>query len=249
MAKTGYGKTWEVPHMPAKDWMCWNAVLRLTLPVMAAVLVMILALQGLSAGTQGVEDMLKGPLLMVLTGLLAMFLPILWLVFLLQGEDVLACTVDNQGVHVRVMLPCATRLKLLMRLKSPALLKNADAEGTVCVATSDLKWKDVRRVQLWPEKLLILFYAPAQWMRLALPCSAFTWEETLAFISEKIGKKKTVKLPEELKPAKAVKSAPKKARTQQVTMLDNWNEPEEWPAQQDVPPLEEVLDEVREDPL
>jgi len=110
MAKTGYGKTWEVPHMPAKDWMCWNAVLRLTLPVMAAVLVMILALQGLSAGTQGVEDMLKGPLLMVLTGLLAMFLPILWLVFLLQGEDVLVCTVDNQGVHVRGMLPCAGRM-------------------------------------------------------------------------------------------------------------------------------------------
>ena len=35
-----------------------------------------------------------------------------------------------------------------------------------------IAWKDVSRVQLWPEKCMVLFYAPAWWLRTDLqPCA------------------------------------------------------------------------------
>ena len=55
-------------------------------------------------------------------------------------------------------------------------------------------------------------------MRVSLPCTPFTWEDALDFIRDKIGKKKTVILPEECRqttPAKA--KAAKPIRTHQLT--------------------------------
>ena len=249
LAKSAVRVAWCAEHHPVSDWISWNAAMRILLPLAGMVFLLVLLLEAMAGGFQAVDDLLRSGLLFALLGLLIIVAAVLLLAFILQGEDLQDCVVDGRGIHIQQYLPQPTALKLLLRLKSPSLMQQYDpAEGILLISQKELLWKDIARVQLWPEKTLILFYAPAWWMRLALPCSAFTWEETLAFISEKIGKKKTVKLPEELKPAKVVKSAPKKARTQQVTMLDNWNEPEEWPAQQDVPPLEEVLDEVREEP-
>ena len=86
-------------------------------------------------------------------------------------------------------------------------------ENLLLVSSTEIAWKDITRVQLWPEKNMILFYAPKWWMRLALPCTPFTWEDALDCIREKIGKKKAVTLPEicrQAAPAKA-KAKPKKA--------------------------------------
>ena len=204
---------WCVDHHPVRDWMCWNAVMRLLLPVMAATILLVILLEAIMGGLDGVAMLLGGGLLVSLTGIMGMVLTVMLLVFILQGDDLLDCVVDARGIHVQKYLPEPTALKLVLRGKSPRMLDAMGDENLLLVSSTEIAWKDITRVQLWPEKNMILFYAPKWWMRLALPCTPFTWEDALDCIREKLGKKKAVTLPEicrQAAPAKA-KAAPKKA--------------------------------------
>ena len=204
---------WCVDHHPVRDWMCWNAVMRLLLPVMAATILLVILLEAIMGGLDGVAMLLGGGLLVSLTGIMGMVLTVMLLVFILQGDDLLDCVVDARGIHVQKYLPEPTALKLVLRGKSPRMLDAMGDENLLLVSSTEIAWKDITRVQLWPEKNMILFYAPKWWMRLTLPCTPFTWEDARDCIREKIGKKKAVTLPEicrQAAPAKA-KAAPKKA--------------------------------------
>ena len=213
LAASAVRLAWCVDHHPVRDWMCWNAVMRLLLPVMAATILLVILLEAIMGGLDGVAMLLGGGLLVSLTGIMGMVLTVMLLVFILQGDDLLDCVVDARGIHVQKYLPEPTALKLVLRGKSPRMLDAMGDENLLLVSSTEIAWKDITRVQLWPEKNMILFYAPKWWMRLALPCTPFTWEDALDCIREKIGKKKAVTLPEicrQAAPAKA-KAAPKKA--------------------------------------
>ena len=249
---------WCVEHHPVRDWMCWNAVMRLLLPVLAATLALVILLEALLGGTAGVTALLGGGLLVSLAGILGMLLALVLLVFILQGDDLLDCVIDGRGIHVQVYLPHPTALKLLLRGKSPRLMDSG--EDMLLLSSREIAWKDIQRVQLWPEKNMILFYAPKWWMRVSLPCTPFTWADALDFIREKIGRKKTVILPEECRqtaPAKA--KAVKPAKTHQLTfeeVAEKFSVPDDQP--EDIPPettqelesdftsLADVLDEIKE---
>ena len=75
------------------------------------------------------------------------------------------------------------------------------------------------RVQLWPEKCMILYYAPASWLRIAVECTPFTWEDVMGLTREKLGKKRKIRLPQSLviPPApKAKKTKPQAAASPEV---------------------------------
>lgn len=208
---------WCVDHHPVRDWMCWNAVMRLLLPVMAATILLVILLEAIMGGLDGVAMLLGGGLLVSLTGIMIIVLTLMLLVFILQGDDLLDCVVDARGIHVQKYLPNPTALKLVLRGKSPRLLDSLNGENLLLVSSTEIAWKDIQRVQLWPEKTMILFYAPKWWMRLALPCTPFTWTDTLDFIREKIGKKKAVTLPEICRQATPAKVKAVPAKSHQLT--------------------------------
>ena len=99
---------------------------------------------------------------------------------------------------------------------------------------------------------MILLYAPAWWMRLALPCTPFTYEDCLTFIQDRLGRKKGVTLPAELaappapKPAKA---APVKAQQLSMADIPPAAEPPapspEAEKPEDFVPLADVLEEIK----
>ena len=235
---------WCVDHHPVRDWMCWNAVMRLLLPVLAATLLLVILLEAVLGGAASVSALLGGALLVSLTGILGMVLALMLLVFILQGDDLLDCVIDGRGVHVQVYLPHPTALKLLLRGKSPRLMDSG--EDMLHLSSREIAWKDIQRVQLWPEKNMLLLYAPKWWMRVSLPCTPFTWEDALDFIREKIGRKKAVILPEECRhsaPAKA--KAVKAARSHQLTFEEV---AAEFGHQEDEPnPREEIPQEVTQE--
>ena len=116
----------------------------------------------------------------------------------------LDCVVDHKGVHITTYLMEPTALRLMLRLRSPALAHQAvtGPAGTVLmVQTREIAWKEISRVQLWPEKATVLLYAPNWWMRLAVPCSAFQYEDVLEFMRDKVGRRKDLLLPEDVKAA------------------------------------------------
>lgn len=208
---------WCVDHHPVRDWMSWNAVMRLLLPVVGATLLLVILLEAVMGGLDGVQMLLGGGLIVSLLGMMCMLLTLMLLVFILQGEDLLDCVVDSRGIHVQKYLPNPTALKLLLRGKSPRLLDTLDGENLLLVSSAEIAWKDIQRVQLWPEKTMILFYAPRWWMRVPLPCTPFTWEDALDFIREKIGKKKAVTLPEECRQGAPAKPQAAPAKSHQLT--------------------------------
>ena len=244
---------WCVDHHPVRDWMCWNSVMRLLLPVLGATLALVLLLEAIAGGLSGIAAMLGGGLLPALLGILVLILAVMLLVFILQGSDLLDCVIDSRGIHVQQYLPDPTALKLLLRGKSPRLLDALDEGNLLLVASREIAWKDIARVQLWPEKTMILLYAPRWWMRVSLPCTPFTWEDALAFIRDKIGKKKAVVLPSECRQSAPAKAKAAKTKTVQEDYLPPLPIPEE-----EVPPevtqelegdftsLEDVLKEIKE---
>ena len=44
----------------------------------------------------------------------------------------------------------------------------------------------------------MLFYAPSWWLRIPVVCTPFTWDDTMEYIREKLGRKKKVRLPQTL---------------------------------------------------
>jgi len=193
---------WCVERRPVADWMCWNAVMRALLPAALAVLLAVLGAEFLAGGSAALEKLFLGTFPLTLAILLGAVLLGVLLVLILQGRDLMDYVVDSRGIHVTRYLPEPTPLKLLTRLKSPALLSDADpgkGRNVIRLETRDLAWKDVARVQLWPEKAYVLFYAPGWWLRIAVRCTPFTWEDTMDYIREKLGRKKAVRIPDSLR--------------------------------------------------
>lgn len=202
---------WCVRTKPAADWLAWNSAARVIIPAFAGVLLLVLVPEAIGGGVQAVEAQLAGGLLITMAWLLALIALLMLAILLLQGASVIDCVLDSKGVHVQTYLPFPTPLKLLLRLRSPGLMDKADWDSEtpmVLVSQKEIAWKDVKRVQLWHEKQMILFYDPRWWMRAAVYATPSVWEDALAFIREKIGRKKTVDLPEELvaHPAPRVKA-------------------------------------------
>ena len=172
-----------------------NAVLRWLFPAGLAVLILALALEGLSGGPEAVERLFRSDFLLTLAGMIGLLLLLVFLALLLQGKELMDYVVDSRGIHVTRYLPRPTALRLILRFKSPRMMSQIspeEASPILRLEERSLPWREVSRVQLWPEKCYLLFYAPAWWLRIPVRCTPFSWEDALFYVREKLGKKKSV---------------------------------------------------------
>ena len=245
LGKNAAHAAWCVERTPVKDWMCWNALMRVLLPAALFILLLVLAAEGISGGIGAVERLLVSGFPVVLLVLLGTILLLALLALILQGKELTDYVVDNRGLHEVHYLPDPTPLKLIARLRSPAQMKEA-MQGTgapvLKLGEKHLAWKDVARVQLWPEKCMILYYAPGWWMRIAAACTPFIWEDVTALTREKLGRKRKVKLPSSL----VVPAEPRSRRTVSRPKYTPEPGPEDSPGQMsmdtlfDAPPVDDT---------
>lgn len=234
LGRTAAHAAWCVEKTPVRDWMSWNSVMRLLVPASLVILAAVLTAEWIAGGPGAVELLIRNRFLTILGILLGAVLAAVTLLLAVQGKELADYVIDNRGIHEVRYLPNPTPLKLLARLKSPALMKNADPEASVPVlkiGETDLAWKDVARVQIWPEKCMILFYAPAWWLRISVACTPFVWQDAMDYIRDKIGKKKKIRLP-----ASLVVTAPPAARRAK-------------PKARLVPEVEEAIGQIRMEEL
>ena len=242
LGKNAAHAAWCVERMPVKDWMSWNALMRILLPEALVILLLVLLAEGIAGGIGAVETMLVSGFPVVLLILLGTILAIAFTALLLQGKELTDYVVDSRGVHETHYLPDPTPVRLITRLKSPALMKRAEQGNGVTVlklGEKDLPWKNIARVQLWPEKCMILYYAPSWWMRIAAVCTPFIWDDVMAVTREKLGRKRKIRLP-----ASLVISA--EQRTRRAAPRPSFEpEPEETPGQLSL--FDETPDDVPQD--
>ena len=201
LGKNAAHAAWCVERTPVRDWMSWNAIMRILLPAALVILLLVLAAEGISGGAAALEKMLVSGFPAVLLSLLGAILLLALLVLALQGKELTDYVVDSRGIHEIRYLPNPTPVKLLTRMKPPALLREAGQSGPVPVlklGEKDLAWRDVARVQLWPEKCMILYYAPSWWLRIPVACTPFSWDDVMGLTREKLGKKRKLRLPPSL---------------------------------------------------
>lgn len=229
IAKSAIHAAWCVEKAPARDWMSWNAAARILFPSALAVLLLVIAAEALSGGSAAVENLFRSGFPAVVAALLCAALLLILIVFLLQGHELTDYVIDSRGVHVTTYLPDPTPLKLILRLKSPGLASATEQDGASVLRLSgrDLAWKDVYRVQLWPEKCAVLFYSPSWWLRIPVFCTPYTWDDTLGFIRDKLGRKKKVLLP----PSLVVSAPPARRKAKPQARL--------------VPEVEEAIEQLR----
>lgn len=237
---------WMYARQRALDWMSWNAVMRIAVPVLTAATALGLVLELLLGGGAGVRQLLNSGFLWVMGMLLLFVAAVTLLVFALGGADELYCVVDSRGFHVRTALPGANRVKLWMHGKSAALMDTADTNGRVILSEKDLAWKDIARVQLWTDKRLMLLYSPRWWMKLSVPILLAKWNDVLTMVDEKLGKKKAVELPEDwghqLPPQRVQEKKTRKTAIETDVIPPQTTLPED---EEDYRPLDEVLEELR----
>jgi len=211
LGKNAAHAAWVVECRPVTDWMRWNGVMRYILPAGLVLILLAIVLEAAGGGTAAVETLMRGSFPRVVLWLLLGVILAVFLILLLQGKELEDCVVDSRGVHVTRYLPEPTALKLILRLQSPARLNEMDPDARVLrLEETSLRWTNVARVQLWPEKCYILFYAPKWWMRVAVRCTPFSWNDALVFVKDKLGKKKAVDLPEHLRVQAARKTTARK---------------------------------------
>ena len=201
LGKNAAHAAWCVERVPVRDWMCWNTVMRVLLPAALAILLLVLLAEGVAGGIDAVEKLLVSGFPAVLLMLLGVILVLTAAVLVAQGRDLTDYVVDNRGIHEIRYLPNPTPLKLLARLKSPGLVSGEEQAGSVNVlklGEKDLAWRNVARVQLWPEKCMILYYAPSWWLRIAVVCTPFVWDDVMGLTRDKLGKKRKIRLPASL---------------------------------------------------
>jgi len=227
LGKNAAHAAWCVERTPVKDWMSWNALMRILLPAALVILLLVLLAEGIAGGIGAVEKMLVSGFPAVLLILLGTILLAAFAALILQGKELTDYVVDNRGIHEVHYLPDPTPVKLIVRMKSPSLMKKAEQGNGVIVlklGEKDLPWKNIARVQLWPEKCKILYYAPSWWMRIAAACTPFVWDDVMAVTREKLGRKRKIRLPDSL-------VIPPEQRARRTAPRPAFEEPENTPGQ------------------
>ena len=73
---------WCVDHAPLRDWMSWNAVMRVALPVLMLALVLALVIEGVTGGVAGIEAIIREGLPLSLLGVAIFGSAVLLLLFI-----------------------------------------------------------------------------------------------------------------------------------------------------------------------
>ncbi len=185
--------SWAYTYAPVMDWIRWSMILRIMLPVLLVLIGLILGLEALLHGTIGVQALWAQGLMRVILWITAAMGAGVFFVLLLQGKEEIRFVIDQKGVHAKTYLLRPSAIKYWLRMQPVPAWLNSGKEP-LPVGEKDVAWQELRRVQGWPDKEIILLYAPRWWLSMALYCLPGTYEEAVQFIYDHVKKRSQVKM-------------------------------------------------------
>ena len=139
----------------------------------------------------GAAALLKQGFFWKMVGLLALVLLACLALLCLQGTEKVHYVLDKQGVHVRVYLPKDAGVwRLYARFVTPQQVQALEddrppLEGLTLVRRVTLPWEAIRRVKIWREGAMLLFYRPSFWQAAALHCPMEDLDQAEEYIRKK----------------------------------------------------------------
>jgi hypothetical protein len=195
LTKAGERLSGRYQRVPVSDWFCWNAILRVVVPVITIVLGTVVLAEAITEGETGVINVLTHGFLGATLCAFGALLLITLILLLLQGPEEVCCTLNAQGATLDDYVRNPSTLKLYARLTSPSvvLAHTTPAEqesGLFCVGHTALRWDEISRVKYWPETRTILLYKPRFWQAMCIRCDPNAYEETVSFVQGRLLRKK-----------------------------------------------------------
>ena len=196
--------SWTFGLVPVRDFLSWNSILRVALPVLALLMLVILGVEWARKGFLGVQALLTQGLPAMMLWVGAALLAIAFLGLLLRGREEIQYVLNHAGVQAKVTITKPNRLQRLFH--DPAAPAQADDWGQPVwlAAAKDIPWQAVHRVELWPDRDKILLYSPRFWLVLTLHALPETYDDAVRYVYDHVKKRpgvmKMVPPPGELPP-------------------------------------------------
>ncbi len=195
LSKTNEQLSFWMLRVPVRDWFAWNQVLRVALPVLAAVAVVVLLLEGSLSGGRGIQALFLQGFFWTLIGALGVMLLLMLLVLWLQGRENVHFVLDKEGVHAFTHLERSSATRLYARFLSPEAASRLRAKVVIAyndtlVKRQDVFWTDIRRVSCWRENRQLLFFRPSWWQVLVVTCPPQIYADAEAYVRKKLSRNK-----------------------------------------------------------
>lgn len=167
--------SFDMIHVPVKDWFCWNAWLRIALPAVLAVVAVVVAAEAVLGGPEAAAVLLQGSFLPIMLVLVCiMLLSGLLLLWLQRGERI-HYAMDRLGLHAWTYLENPKPIRFYARLMTPDTARQLEGDERALLDMTLIRhqfiaWKDVCHTHFWKENGVLLVYRPRWWQVMAVHC-------------------------------------------------------------------------------
>ncbi len=188
--------SWAYEFAPVRDFLSWNSILRVALPVLALLMLLIIGVEWGRKGLLGVQALLAQGVWGLLLLLAAAMMLAALLMLLTRGREDVRYILDSKGVHVQVWQAKPSLFKRVFRMVPDQGQTGLPGQTMWMLEERHIPWPMLRRVAFWPDKDKILLYNPRFWLCLTLHALPETYDDAIRFIYEQVKKRPGVmKLP------------------------------------------------------
>ncbi len=181
--------SWSFSLIPVRDFLSWNVILRVALPVLALLMLLIIGMEWARKGLFGVQALLAQGFWGLMLLLAFVILCGVLLSLLMRGREELRYVLDHKGIHVQTWQMGAPLVKRLFGMVPADHEYGPAGQPMWMLHERHIPWLMLRRVGNWPDKDKILLYSPKFWLILTLHALPETYDDANRFIFERVKKR------------------------------------------------------------
>lgn len=187
--------SWTYEHAPVRDFLSWNSILRVALPVLALLVLLVIGVEWARKGLLGVQLLMAQGFWGLLLMLAAAMIMAAFLALLMRGREQVCYVLDQKGIHVQVWQVKPPFLKRLLHMVPEDAETGPRGYAVWMLEEKHIPWLVIRRVGFWPDRDKILLYSPRFWLALPLHALPDTYDDAVRFIYDHVKKRPGVMQP------------------------------------------------------
>lgn len=188
--------SWSYNLAPVRDFLSWNSILRVALPVLILIMLIITGVEFGRKGVLGVQTLLAQGFLSLLLMLMAVTMAAVLVALLLRGREEVRYILDGKGVHMQVWQVKPSFIKRIFNMIPREAQQGTAGQYEWMLEEKHIPWIKLCRVGFWPDRDKILLYSPRFYLAAALHALPETYDDAVRFIYEHVKKRPGVmKLP------------------------------------------------------
>jgi hypothetical protein len=185
----GLRLSWSFRLAPVRDFLSWNSILRVALPVLILLMLVITGVEFFSKGILGVQALLAQGFWSLLFMLTAAMMAFAFAALSLRGREEVRYILDGKGVHMQIWQVKPSFLKRIFGMIPPEAQPGDAGQFEWVLEEKQIPWTKLSRVGFWPDRDKILLYSPRFYLALALHALPDTYDDAVRFIYEHVKKR------------------------------------------------------------